>query len=115
MIWTLDAPPVGAGAAFEALQPLDGVAWTRPRFVGVPIDLGELALQPVNVDNGIVPRFNDPFSTYEIKLQDSAVRVTVYESNYDGALLRGGKLHSELREWIAARYGVHRWSDHQWK
>jgi hypothetical protein len=77
----------------------------------VALDLGELELHADIVAQGIVPRFDDPFTTYRV----GACTVTVYASNADGAMLRGGELHEPLRDWIASRYGVHRYSDAQWK
>jgi hypothetical protein len=77
----------------------------------VALDLGTLELHAEPVAEGIVPVFDDPFTTYRV----AGCEVTVYAANCDGAVMRGGELHSELRDWIAARYGVHRWSDPQWR
>ncbi|WP_100813032.1 hypothetical protein [Microbacterium lacus] len=107
--FALIAPGGGAAAT---IAPLDGIEWgAAVRAPFVPLELDGLDVDIVHVQNGIVPVFGDPFSTYRVE----GVEVTVYQSNYDGALLRGGKLHPGLLATIASRYGVHRWSDPQWK
>lgn len=110
MMWELAS--TGGPVASPASQ-LDGVDWNAPASVFVPIELGELAgtLQPAAIANGVVPRFDDPFTTYRI----AGAEVTIYASNYDGVMVRGGELHPELRAWLTARYGIHRYSDPQWK
>ena len=109
-MWELASP---GGEVAPPGSELGGIDWDAPASAFVSIDLGPLAgkLHPAAIANGVVPRFDDPFTTYRI----AGAEVTVYASNFDGVMVRGGELHPELRAWLTGRYRIHRHSDPQWK
>lgn len=91
----------------------DVALWAGETFDVVPLDVPGTTNARI-FKCGVVERFEDPFTVWEIQHPGGVAWVTVYASNYDGALCKGVATPA-LREEIAGRYGIHRWSDVAWK